>query len=157
MTGWRIGYSAGPAHVIKGINKVQSHSTSNACSISQAASVEAFLGPQDEVEYMRQQFEKRRDYLYEELMSIDGITCYKPEGAFYLFPNISAFLNKLNGQETIRTSLDLSMYLLDKVNLATVPGSAFGAEGFIRLSYASSMETLEKAVSRLKEALAELH
>ncbi len=156
MTGWRIGYTAGDEQVIQGINKIQSHSTSNASSISQAAAVEALNGPQDAVETMRKEFEKRRDFLYEQLTSIKGVTCYKPEGAFYLFPNISSFFNKSDGKTSIKDSMDFAMYILNDAKIAAVPGSAFGAEGFIRFSYATSMTNLEEASKRLKESLAKL-
>ena len=156
MTGWRIGYTAGPENVIQAINKIQSHSTSNASSISQAASMEALNGSQDAVEEMRKEFEKRRDYLYNQLTSIDGISCYKPEGAFYLFPNISVYFNKSQGETTIKDSFDLAMYILSDAKVATVPGSAFGAEGFLRLSYATSMTNLEEAVARLNQSLKKL-
>jgi aspartate aminotransferase len=156
MTGWRIGYAAGPEHVIKGINKIQSHSTSNASSVSQYATVEALTGPQQALEEMRKEFERRRNYFFNEITSIPGITCRKPEGAFYLFPKVSAFFNKSTDIFKIENSFDLSMYLLYEAKLATVPGSAFGAEGYIRFSYATSMENLFEAAGRLKEALAKL-
>ena len=156
MTGWRIGYTAGPENVIQAINKIQSHSTSNASSISQAASLEALNGSQDAVEAMRKEFEKRRDYLYNQLTSIDGISCYKPEGAFYLFPNISVYFNKSNEETMVKDSFDFAMYILSDAKVATVPGSAFGAEGYLRLSYATSMSNLEEAVARLKESLNKL-
>ncbi len=156
MTGWRVGYTAGPEDVIQGINKIQSHTTSNAASISQAASLEALCGSQDAVEEMRKEFQKRRDFLYNELTSIEGISCYKPEGAFYLFPNVSAYFNKSNGETIIKDSFDFAMYILSDSKIATVPGSAFGAEGFLRLSYATSMANLEEAVVRLKESLKKL-
>ena len=156
MTGWRIGYTAGPENVIQAINKIQSHSTSNASSISQAASLEALNGSQDAVEAMRKEFEKRRDYLYKQLISIDGISCYKPEGAFYLFPNVSVYFNKSHGEAKIKNSFDFAMYILSDAKVATVPGSAFGAEGFLRLSYATSMANLEEAVARIKESLKKL-
>jgi aspartate/methionine/tyrosine aminotransferase len=156
MTGWRVGYTAGPEDVIQGINKIQSHTTSNAASISQAASLEALCGSQDAVEEMRKEFQKRRDYLYNELTSIDGISCYKPEGAFYLFPNISAFFNKSDGEKNIKDSMDFAMYILSDAKIAAVPGSAFGAEGFLRFSYATSMENLKDAAARLKESLKKL-
>ena len=156
MTGWRIGYAAGPENVIQAINKIQSHSTSNASSISQAASLEALNGSQDAVEAMRKEFEKRRDYLYNQLTSIDGISCYKPEGAFYLFPNISVYFNKSNEETMVKDSFDFAMYILSDAKVATVPGSAFGAEGYLRLSYATSMSNLEEAVARLKESLNKL-
>ncbi|MGE5859950.1 MAG: pyridoxal phosphate-dependent aminotransferase [Ignavibacteria bacterium] len=156
MTGWRIGYAAGPEEVIKGINKIQSHSTSNASSVSQAAAVEALIGPQDTLEEMRTEFEKRRNYMYDELISINGIKCYKPEGAFYLFPDISAFFNKSTEVIRISDSFDLSMYLLYEAKIAAVPGSSFGSEGFIRFSYATSMENIKEAMVRIKEALEKL-
>ncbi|MGE5811513.1 MAG: pyridoxal phosphate-dependent aminotransferase, partial [Ignavibacteria bacterium] len=156
MTGWRIGYAAGPEEVIKGINKIQSHSTSNASSVSQAAAVEALIGPQDALEEMRMEFEKRRNYMYDELISINGIKCYKPEGAFYLFPDISAFFNKSTEVIRISDSFDLSMYLLYEAKIAAVPGSSFGSEGFIRFSYATSMENIKEAMVRIKEALEKL-
>jgi aspartate/methionine/tyrosine aminotransferase len=157
MTGWRIGYAAGPEQVIKGINKIQSHSTSNASSISQYATIEALLGSQKAIEEMRCEFEKRRNYLYDEITSIEGITCCKPEGAFYLFPNVSAYFHKSTDVLKIENSFDLSMYLLYEAKIATVPGSAFGSEGYIRFSYATSMDNLVEAVSRLKEALGKLN
>ena len=157
MTGWRVGYTAGPEDIIQAINRIQSHSTSNAASISQAAALEALIGSQDAVEEMRKEFEKRRDFLYNQLTSIEGITCYKPEGAFYLFPNISAYFNKSNNETKVKNSFDLAMYLLSDVKVAAVPGSAFGAEGFLRLSYATSMTNLEEAVTRIKESLKRLN
>ncbi len=156
MTGWRIGYTAGNPEIIKGIDKIQSHSTSNACSIAQYATLEALTGVQDEVENMRVEFEKRRDYFYSEITAIEGITCYKPEGAFYLFPNISSFFGKSFEDTVISNSYDFAMFILNESKIAAVPGSAFGAEGFIRFSYATSMENLVDAVSRLKSTLAKL-
>ena len=156
MTGWRVGYTAAPVDVIKGINKIQSHSTSNACSIAQAASVEAFAGPQDAVAEMKAKFEERRNYIHEALNSIDGISAILPEGAFYLFPNVSALFGKSAGDITINNSYDLSMYLLEEGKVATVPGSSFGAEGFIRISYADGLDNLKKAVERIKEATSKL-
>lgn len=156
MTGWRIGYAAGPENIIKGINKLQSHSTSNASSISQAATVEALNGTQEVVEEMRVEFEKRRNYFYGAITSLEGITCYKPEGAFYLFPNIHHYFGKSTEVMKIEHSFDLSMYLLYEAKVATVPGSSFGAEGFLRLSYATSMENLKEGFERIKTALVKL-
>ncbi|MDX9925227.1 MAG: pyridoxal phosphate-dependent aminotransferase [Ignavibacteriaceae bacterium] len=156
MTGWRIGYAAGPENIIKGINKLQSHSTSNASSISQAATVEALNGTQEVVEEMRLEFEKRRNYFYDAITTLEGITCYKPEGAFYLFPNIRHYFGKSTEVMKIEHSFDLSMYLLYEAKVATVPGSSFGAEGFLRLSYATSMENLIEGFERIKTALAKL-
>lgn len=156
MTGWRVGYAAGPENIIQAINKIQSHSTSNASSVSQAASIEALKGSQDYVEMMRREYEQRRNFLYEALTSIKGITCYKPEGAFFLFPNFTNYFHKSTHVFRIEHSFDLAMYLLHQVKVATVPGSAFGAEGYLRLSYATSMENLKEGVERIKEALAQL-
>lgn len=156
MTGWRIGYAAGPEEIISAINKLQSHSTSNASSISQAAGVEAFNGPQDYIENLKNEFQTRRDYLYNELTTMDGINCYKPQGAFYLFPKISTFFNKKTDKILIKNSTDFAMYLLQEAKVATVPGSAFGAEGYIRLSYATSKENLQQAVERIREAISKL-
>jgi len=156
MTGWRLGYTAGPQQIISAISKYQSHSTGNASSISQAAALEALTGQQDSVEFARTEFEKRRNFLHQALTSIEGITCYKPEGAFYLFPNISEFLNRAGGKEVFSNSTDFSMYLLSEAKVATVSGAAFGAEGYIRISYSTSMENLIKAVERIKKTLTNL-
>lgn len=157
MTGWRVGYAAGPEHIIQAINKIQSHSTSNASSVSQAASIEALKGSQDYVEMMRKEYEQRRNFLYDALTSIKGITCYKPEGAFFLFPNFTNYFHKSTHVFRIEHSFDLAMYLLHQVKVATVPGSAFGTEGYLRLSYATSMENLKEGVERIKDGLAQLH
>ncbi len=156
MTGWRIGYAAGPEEIIKAIDKIQSHSTSHASSISQYATVEALSGPQDEIDFMRNEFQKRRDYFFKELSSIKGITCYKPEGAFFLFPNISAYFGKTTDVLKVTDSFDFAMYLLYDAHVATVPGSSFGAEGYNRFSYAVSLDTLADAADRIKKALSKL-
>jgi aspartate/methionine/tyrosine aminotransferase len=156
MTGWRIGYTAANEQVIQGMNKIQSHTTSHPSSISQSAAIEAVAGPQYVVNEMLAAFRKRREYLYNELTSIDGVTCYKPEGAFYLFPNISAYLHTHTKVLKIDSSFDFVMHLLYEAHIATVPGSAFGAEGYLRISYATSMENLKEAVLRLKAALKKL-
>jgi len=156
MTGWRLGYAAGPQEIINAMSKYQSHSTGNASSISQAAALEALIGQQDSVETARQEFERRRNFLHKELTSIDGVTCYKPEGAFYLFPNISSFFNKSADVLKINNSFDMSMYLLYKAKVATVPGNAFGSEGYIRISYSTSMEKLVEGAERIKNALAQI-
>jgi aspartate aminotransferase len=153
MTGWRIGYAAGPVEIIKTMTKIQSQSTSNPTSIAQKAAVAALKGPQDSVEGMRKEFEKRRNYLVNELNNINGISCRMPKGAFYAFPNISKVLEKKNDGKNIENSMELSIYLLEKALVALVPGSAFGAEGFIRISYATSMENLKKGIERIKEAV----
>lgn len=156
MTGWRVGYTAANENVIQGMNKIQSHSTSHASAVSQYAAIEALAGPQYVVTEMLDEFIKRREFLYKELTSIEGITCYKPEGAFYLFPNISRYLHKHTQVLKVETSFDFAMHLLYEAHIAVVPGSAFGAEGFLRISYATSMEHLKEAVFRLKKALARL-
>lgn len=156
MTGWRIGYTAANEAVIEGMNKIQSHSTSHASSISQVAAIEALTGPQYVINEMFIEFRKRREFLHNELISIKGVSCYKPEGAFYLFPNISAYLKKHSEILKIESSFDFAMHLLYEAHIAVVPGNAFGAEGYIRMSYATSMENLKEAVIRLKKALAKL-
>ncbi len=156
MTGWRLGYAAGPQEIINAMSKYQSHSTGNASSISQAAALEALIGQQETVETARKEFERRRNFLHEALTSINGVTCYRPEGAFYLFPSISFFFNKSADVLKINNSFDMSMYLLYKAKVATVPGSAFGSEGYIRISYSTSMEKLVEGALRIKHALNQL-
>lgn len=156
MTGWRIGYTAANEQVTQGMNKIQSHTTSHPSSVSQVAAIEALAGPQYVVNEMIDAFKKRREYLYKELTSIEGITCYKPEGAFYLFPNISAYLHTHTKVLKVDSSFDFAMHLLVEAHIAVVPGSAFGAEGYLRISYATSMENLKEAVLRLKAALEKL-
>ena len=156
MTGWRIGYAAANEQVIGGMNKIQSHSTSNASSVSQVAAVEALTGPQFVIKEMLDEFKLRREFLYNELLSNEGITCYKPEGAFYLFPNISSYLHKHKKVLQVENSFDFAMHLLYEAHIAVVPGSAFGAEGHLRISYATHMEHLKEASLRLKKALAKL-
>jgi len=156
MTGWRIGYAAGPADVIAGMAKIQSHSTSNACSISQKASAEALAGPQHEVSRMVAEFQRRRNYCLMRFQTIPQISCFKPQGAFYLFPNVSAYYDKECDGMAIRNSYGLSYYLLKQARVALVPGDAFGADDYIRFSYATSMENLEKGMDRIVEAMSRL-
>lgn len=153
MTGWRIGYTAAPENIVSAINKIQSHTTSHASSISQHAAIEAVAGPQYVIHEMLEEFRNRREYFYSELTSIKGITCYKPEGAFYLFPNISHYLHKKSNVLKIETSFDFAMHLLYEAHIAAVPGSAFGSEGYLRMSYATSMDHLHEAIFRLKKTL----
>lgn len=157
MTGWRIGYTAAPESIISAINKIQSHTTSHASSISQHAAIEAVAGPQYVISEMLDEFRKRREYFFNELTSIKGITCYKPEGAFYLFPNISHYLHTKSDVLKVENSFDFAMHLLYEAHIAVVPGSAFGSEGYLRLSYATSMDHLHEAIFRLKKALAKIH
>lgn len=156
MTGWRIGYTAGPEYIIEAINKIQSHSTSNASSVSQAAAIEALAGPQYIISEMLEEFKLRQEYFLRELTSIKGITCYKPEGAFFLFPNVSHYFGKSTGVFKIAHSFDFAIYILYEAHIAAVPGSAFGAEGYMRFSYTTSMENLKEAIVRLRKALSKL-
>ena len=156
MTGWRIGYAAGPQEIISAMSIVQSHTTSNANSIAQKAAAEAFSGHSAEINQMVAQFQTRRNYMLQKLRRIPGISCYEPEGAFYLFPNTAAYYNTEYGGMKIRNSYGLSYYLLKEAAVAVVPGSAFGADDNIRLSYSTSMENIEKGTDRIIEAMARL-
>ena len=156
MTGWRIGFTAADKELISGMGKLQSQMTSNASTISQYAALEAITGPQDDVEEMRKTFNERRIYLRDALNAIDGVEAEDAKGAFYLFPNVSSVFGKSYGDTKIDGSFDLSMYLIAEAQVATVPGSVFGAEGFLRIAYATSMENLQEGVKRIEEALAKL-
>ncbi len=156
MTGWRIGYAAGPAEIISAMNRIQGHTTSNACSISQKASLEALSGPQNTISKMASEFHRRRNYTLMRLKSIPGISCFESKGAFYLFPNVSSFFDKEFKNNQIRNSFGMAYYLLKESQVAIVPGGAFGAEGYIRISYATSMENLEEGMDRISKALSEL-
>ncbi len=157
MTGWRIGYTAAPEDIVSAINKIQSHTTSHASSISQHAAIEAVAGPQYVIIEMLEEFRKRREYFYNELTAIKGITCNKPDGAFYLFPNISHYLHKKSDVLKVENSFDFAMHLLYDAHIAAVPGSAFGSEGYLRMSYATSMDHLHEAIFRLKKTLNKIH
>ncbi len=146
-TGWRLGYAAGPEHVIKAAIDIQSHTTSGATTFAQYGAIAALEGPQDEVEAMRSEFERRRDVLFAGMSALPGLACTKPGGAFYLFPNISA---------TGLSSMDFSQRLLEEFHVAIVPGSAFGADGNVRFSYATSMATIEKGLERLRQFVGSL-
>jgi len=148
MTGWRIGYAAGPEKLIAAMKKIQSQSTSNPTSISQVASQAALDGPQEEVAKMVVAFKTRHDYVVERLNKINGITCNRSDGTFYAFANVSALIAKTPG---INNDIDFAEYVLQKADLAIVPGSAFGTEGYARLSYATSMEILKDALDRLEK------
>ena len=156
MTGWRIGYAAGSAEIINAMAKIQSHTTSNPCSISQRASLEALKGPQHEVSKMKAEFQRRRNYLLMRLQSIPQVSCFKPQGAFYLFPNFSHYYDKEFKNVQIRNSYGLAYFLLKEAKVAVVPGDAFGADDHIRISYATSMENLEKGMDRIIEAVSNL-
>ncbi len=154
MTGWRIGYTAANEKVISAMNKIQSHSTSHPSSVSQVAAIEAVAGPQYVIHEMLESFRNRREFFYDAITSIEGITCYKPEGAFYLFPNISHYFNKKTEVLMVENSFDLAMHLLYEAHIAVVPGSAFGKEGYLRMSYATSIDHLKESIIRIRKALA---
>ena len=147
MTGWRIGYAAGPKNIIKAIGKIQSQSTSNPSSISQAAAVEALNGKQNFIKTRANAFKIRRNFVVKSLNSIKGINCLTPNGAFYVFPSCRGLLNK---KTKLKTDTDFVQMLLQKQNVAVVQGSAFGLEGYFRISYATSMQSLKKAMGRIK-------
>ena len=147
MTGWRIGYAAGPKDIIKAIGKIQSQSTSNPSSISQAAAVEALNGNQGFIKKRSKAFKERRDFVVKSLNNIKGITCLTPNGAFYVFPSCKGLLNK---KTKLKTDTEFVQKLLEQSNVAVVQGSAFGLEGFFRISYATSMQNLKKAMGRIK-------
>jgi len=153
MTGWRIGWLIGPKDFVTKAGSIQSQQTSGPSSISQHAALAALTGPQDCVAAMRDEFEQRRDFFAEALRQLEGIQCNVPPAAFYLFPDISAHLGRSLAGKQIDTSLQLAEYLLEQGLISTVPGSAFGAEGFLRLSFACSVEDIERGVQRLKTAL----
>lgn len=154
MTGWRLGYLAAHNDVVSAVSKIQSQETSAPSSISQKAGEAAYKGNLDEVKAMREQFKKRRDYLVDALNAIEGVSCFTPGGAFYVFPDISDYIGTKKPDSTpIGSSTDLCLYLLDEFGLALVPGDAFGEPNGIRLSYAASMEDLEEAMKRLKKGL----
>ena len=149
MTGWRIGYCGGPSDVVKAMKKIQGQSTSNASSISQVAATAALNGPHDEVLSMVKEYKNRHEYLCEALNSLDGFNAVPGTGAFYLFPNINGAIESLG----MKDDLEFSEYLLENAGVAVVPGTAFGAKGYIRISYATSMVALEEAISRIKKVL----
>jgi aspartate aminotransferase len=156
MTGWRIGYAAGPSEVISAMTRMQSQSTSNPTSISQKAAVEALTGPQDAVAKMVVEFEKRRTYIVDRLNSIPEVSCFKSTGAFYAFPNFSQIYGKSFAGMTISNSTDFAAYLLEHAKVALVPGIAFGADKYARLSYATGMENITKGIDRIEEAVRNL-
>ncbi len=153
MTGWRIGYSAGPDHLIKAMNKIQSQSTSNPAAPSQYAALAALTGPQDFPAVMKEAFLPRRDYFVRELEAISGVSCTNPAGAFYVFPNFSSYYGKSFAGKVIGDSVALSDYFLDEAKVASVPGAAFGADKFVRFSFATSMDVIKDGMGRIKQAL----
>ncbi len=157
MTGWRIGYTAGPQPLIKAMAKIQGQSTSNPTHIAQIATLAALTGPQDCVATMRKAFDERRKEMVKLLRAIPGVSCREPKGAFYAFPNVAAYVGKKTPQGTVLADdVQLCDWLVEVGKVAVVPGSGFGAPGFVRLSYACSMQNIQKGVGRMAEALATL-
>ena len=156
MTGWRLGWALGPEELIDGMGKVQSHTTSNPNSITQWAGVEALNGPQYEVEKMKAEFQKRRNYMLYRMQMLNGVSCTQPQGAFYLFPNMSRYYDMEYEGMQIRNSYGLAYHLLKQAQVAIVPGAAFGADNFVRLSYSTSMEHIKEAMDRISVALGKL-
>ncbi len=151
MTGWRIGYTGGPAEIIKGMKKVQSQSTSNPCSIAQAAAREALDGDQSFLAEMCQVFRERHDFVYKSLKDMEGVKCLPSDGTFYSFPSFHAVIERMEG---IDDDVQLAQLLLEKAEVALVPGTAFGLPGHLRLSFATDMQSLEKALERIQQAIA---
>ena len=157
MTGWRLGYLAGPKELVKAVAKIQSQETSAPSSISQAAGLAAYSGTLDKVLEMRDSFKRRRNFMVEQLNSIEGVSCFSPGGAFYVFPDISSYLNSTTPLgKPVQSSTDLCLYLLDEAGLALVPGDAFGEPNGLRMSYAAAMDELVEAMNRFKHGLARL-
>ena len=156
MTGWRIGYLAGPKEIVEAANKIQSHSTSNANSISQFAALQALKGPAYEINRMVAEFQRRRNYVVQKLKSLPDISVNEPQGAFYVFPNVSAYFGKEHNGHYIRNSYGMAYYLLREANVVVVPGAAFGSDKHIRISYSTSMEQIEKGMERIRQALLKL-
>jgi aspartate aminotransferase len=157
MTGWRLGFCAGPADVIAACGHLQSQSTSNPTAFAQIAAIEALTGPQDSVHAMAAAFVERRDFVVARLNAIDGISCPMPQGAFYTFPKINALFGRRANGRTLSNSADVIDYLLDTAGVAAVPGEAFGADDHMRLSYAASMEALRTGLDCLDQAVQQLH
>ncbi|MBI5745768.1 MAG: pyridoxal phosphate-dependent aminotransferase [Nitrospirae bacterium] len=156
MTGWRIGYTAGPKEIITAMSNLQSQSTSNPTSISQKAAVAALKGSDHFVNMMVSEFDKRRRYIVDRLNKMKGVKCLMPQGAFYAFPNVSSYYGKSVNNRKISGSLDLATYLLEEAKIAAVSGDSFGADEFIRFSYATSMENIKKGLDRMEEALGKI-
>lgn len=156
MTGWRIGYAAGPREIIKAMDTVQSQATSNPTSIAQKAAVEALTGPQGVVAERTMEFQRRRDHIVDGLNKIEGITCLKPSGAFYVFPNVSSLYGRKYKGKAIDNSISFSEFLLEAAKVAVVPGAGFGSDAHIRLSYPYSIEFISEGVKRIRDAVSKL-
>jgi len=156
MTGWRIGWMFAPEYVTKACEKIQSQATTNPSSVAQHAAIAALRGPSEPMEEMRQAFEARRSIIVEGLNAIDGISCGVPDGAFYAFANVQPLIGKQGGGKTLETDIDVAGYLLEEARCAVVPGTAFGAPGFLRISYAASNEMIREGLSRIADAVGKL-
>lgn len=153
MTGWRLGYCAGPADLIEAYGRLQSQTTSNATSFAQVAGIEALTGPQETVDTMVAEFERRRNFVVQQLNAMPGVSCNTPRGAFYVFPKVDALYGKSAQGRMVQTSMDMADYLLDEAGVALVPGEGFCDDRYIRISYATSMELLQSGLERMHQAL----
>jgi aspartate aminotransferase len=156
MTGWRVGWMLAPEHVAKACDKIQSQSTTNPAAVSQYAAIAALTGPQEPIEQMRKTFEARRARIVEGLNAIDGVRCGMPEGAFYAFVDVREIVGKRAGDVALEDDVAVANYLLDEARCAVVPGTAFGAPGHLRISYAASEEQIDEGLRRIGAAVAEL-
>jgi aspartate aminotransferase len=156
MTGWRIGYSASPLDIARGISSLQGHTTSNSTTFVQWAGLQALLGPSDTIEFMRTRFDERRRYLMKRLNAMPHMPCANAGGAFYLMPNVSYYFGKHYGNHIIGNSVDFSRYLLEEAKIAVVPGSAFEAPNCVRIAYSNSLENIKEGMDGLEDALAKL-
>lgn len=156
MTGWRIGYTASPSDIAKGIASLQGHTTSNSTTFVQWAALEALEGPSDTIEFMRRKFDERRIYLLERLRNMPGIKCSKADGAFYLLPDVSSYFGKSFGDKIIKDSFDFCNYMLEEAHLAIVPGAAFEAPNTVRIAYSNSLENIKEGMDNMGKALAKL-
>jgi aspartate aminotransferase len=156
MTGWRLGYCAGPAELIEMYGRLQSQSTSNATSFVQVAGIEALTGPQDCVKEMVQEYERRRNFVVQRLNAMTGVSCNLPKGAFYVFPKVDDLFGRSAKGHPLRGSMDVADYLLEEAGVALVPGEGFCDDRYIRISYATSMEALETGLDRMDRAIQQL-
>lgn len=156
MTGWRVGYAAGPREIIQAIINLQGHATGNINSIAQKAAIAALNGSQETVQKMVQEYSKRREYMVERLSQINGIHCQYPDGAFYTFPNVSALYGKEYDGNIINNDLDVAKFFLEKAHVAVVPGVAFNYSGYVRFVFAKSMEEMEEGLRRIERAIKEI-
>ena len=156
MTGWRVGYAAGPRKIIKAMNNLQGHATGNINSIAQKATIEALNGPQEAVRSMVKKYAKRRKYMVKILNEIEGIKCNYPDGAFYTFPNVTDLYNKRYNGNIIRNDMDVAKFFLEKAHVAVIPGVAFNYSGYVRFVFAKSMEEIKEGLNRIEKVIKEL-